>query len=167
MFRPLKTFERDLRAKFAPMRDSLAAVVEAKDRELLAWQRDERLRAERERAAQEAAAKAAAEAAKADAEVFGEDAPPAPQVAAPAAVTTTVRGAAGSTWTTTRLEAEMVDVLEVAKEWPHLLSLDVPAAKRAFAAMRDRGQVDNPGEQGKVIGGIKFVTVTTVAGGRR
>lgn len=167
MFRPLKSFERDLRARFAPMRDQLAAVVEAKDRELLAWQREERLRAERVRAEQEAAAKAAAAAAKDEQEVFGEDAPPPPQIAAPAVATSTVRGAAGSTWTTTRLDAELVDVLEVAKNWPHLLLLDVPAAKRAFAAMRDRGQVDAPGEGGKVIGGIKFVTVTTVAGGRR
>jgi len=166
-FAKVKALEKKIRGECAPMQNQLASIVQHMDQQELAFRRAEDRRLAAEAAERDRLAKIAAEAAKQEEEMFGEDAPPAPQVMASEAPKKIVHGAGGATWVTKKPACEMADALEVAKHWPHLLKLDEAVALREFKVMQGRGQVEEPSEEGVVYCGIRFKTIKGIAGGRR
>lgn len=167
MFAPFDEAEIAMRKKHRPLIDALEKGVKDANALLLQWDEAKR---EAERKAREeamaaehaAAVAAAAAAASPDAEVdeMAADVTAAPvQVYVPP-VEKRTRGADSTSTVTRTLRCEMVDVREVAKEWPHLLKLTtVTDAKREGEVLQRRGTTIPEGDErqgGVVLHGIRF-----------
>lgn len=157
VFRPMKAFEKSFRdevgVKIAAW-DAGAAAVEA---EMRRWDAAEERRRRDEAAAQQAAIN--------ESHVGGDGLLPAQVVVKPQA--NLVSGAVGKDHKMRTIEAvELVDAMQAAREWPHLLELSKQAAKAEYEALVKKGLADLPGEAGVVMGGIRFVTKTTYVSGR-
>lgn len=181
-FKALEAAEARVKAEAKMLKGLLEGRVNLIDEAKKSWVRAEterrRVEAEQQRLAEEAAAKAAAEAA-ALAEP-DEEAPPPVQVAVapPEPVQRhSVVGTAKATVKTSPVKCEVwLDpekqpaqaradaILEIARHWPHLLTLNEVAAKAEFAALVARGQAEKPSEAGTVMGGIRFYVTLVVSG---
>jgi hypothetical protein len=176
-FRPVKARMESLggpvKARIARCEAGAATV----EREMRRWDSDvEAKRREAARIAQAEADAAAKEAAEQAALLADDDEPLAPaQVVIPQAENM-VRGAVGKDHKTRRTRAaEIVDISAIPAEWRHLVVLDKAAAKAEYDLLVKRGTLEIPPDldpdnplagQGRVVGGIRFVSDVSYTSGR-
>lgn len=160
---PINEALRVVRSWAAVPKANLEAAVTLLDSKLDAWEEEQKKLAAAELERQRAATQAAVVEATQEAELLGEEAPPAATIVVRAPVTIT-RGASGaSTYKQTVSKCELMDPHEADPSW---LKLDEAAAKAAFRAAIDRGDAEKPTEEGQRVRwrGVDFFVEKTRAG---